>query len=363
MGRAKGRAARGRGDEPLHDARDSQSTPSTVERNSRWPWAVALSVLGLTCAWLGASAAGGAIAGIRGPRPPFLERKDRPRGAPARESSAHDLVIAGSGSNVPVTRMLVGAFTSARAAGCEQDCPDAVRAWITSSGEIRVEPSIGSTGGVKALLDGAIDVALVSRPLADEEQARGLVAHPYARTAVVLCTNSRVLRESISAVGLLDIYRGTRRTWSDGQPLVLLQRELGDSSHAAVARKLEGFAAADEAARANGVHPVYHHDAELEGALLATPGAVGLCDLGSLRVQDLPAGALPIGGGVDAPTLTALADGSYPYAKDLAFVTRGEPRGLAAALLHFVRSATAAELLRAAAYLPLPTTTAEEISP
>ena len=65
--------------------------------------------------------------------------------------------------------------------------------------------------------------------------------------AGVLRTDRRGLLIAGAACGLA-IYGGERTTWSDGSPIVVLQRERGDSSHRVVADKVPGFAEANEAA-------------------------------------------------------------------------------------------------------------------
>ena len=45
---------------------------------------------------------------------------------------------------------------------------------------------IGSGGGIRALLDGAIDIAIVSRRLTADEREQGLVYTPFSRIPVVV---------------------------------------------------------------------------------------------------------------------------------------------------------------------------------
>lgn len=55
----------------------------------------------------------------------------------------------------------------------------------STSLRVRVEPSIGSGGGIAAARDGVVDLGLVSRPLRPEESA-GLERVDLARDAVIL---------------------------------------------------------------------------------------------------------------------------------------------------------------------------------
>ena len=260
-----------------------------------------------------------------GPVPPFLQPASSESNAePSRTRSDGVLRVTGSGSNLPSARMLASAFA-------EEGRPRPV-----------VHPSIGSGGGIRALLDGVIDVALISRPLAARERELGLVAVPYARMPVIVAVNGDVPDPGIGAKELLDIYSGERRMWSDGSRVVVLQREQGDSSHRAVAEVFPEFAAVNEVAYRQGRWRVLYHDAAMRDALSSTEGALGLHGSGDLP-DDGRFRPLLIDG--VAPTLDNVSSGAYPFTKELAFVTRGAPRGVVAELIEFAHSPRGQELI------------------
>jgi phosphate transport system substrate-binding protein len=97
---------------------------------------------------------------------------------------------------------------------------------------------------------------------------------------------------------------------------------------------------------------VLTHDHDMQEALLSTPGAVGLFDLGAMVSQDLPLKVLALGG--ISPSPERVMDGAYPLSKELAFVCQGAPRGPAARLLDFVFSAAGRALILSEGYIPLP---------
>ena len=133
----------------------------------------------------------------------------------------------------------------------------------------------------------------------------------------------------------------------------MLQRERGDSSHGAVARVLPEFADVNDAAHRGGYWRVIYRDRAMQEALVSTPGAIGLIDLGAVTSERLFTGlSLVAIDGVE-PSPARVASGDYPYFKDLAFVTRGEPEGLAAAFLAFVASPAGRAIIRANGYTPL----------
>lgn len=267
-----------------------------------------------------------------GPVPPFLGGP-RPEAPAARPETAVALLdVAGSGSNLPITHALAEAYPAEPI-----DRP-------------AIHDSIGSGGGVRALLDGAIELALVSRPLGPTERELGLVETPYARVPVIFAVNASVPDTDLSPADILSIFTGERTTWSDGASIVVLMREMGDSSHRAVAAELEGFAEASEAAWSSDRFRVLYHDDDMTEAIASTPGAIGLYGQGSIP-KGAPIRALFVSG--IEPSVDALVAGDYPFAKDLAFVSRGPPRGRAKPFVEFARSPAGAGVIAAMGGLPL----------
>jgi phosphate transport system substrate-binding protein len=265
------------------------------------------------------------------PLPPFLAPGGARATAPARPP--HDgLRMAGSGSNLPITRALSTTFS------------------LVEGQHAVVHASVGSGGGVRALLDGVIDIALVSRPLRDGEREQGLVATPYARVPVVVAVHASVPEARITHDQLVEIFDGSRSSWSDGSRIVVLQRERDDSSHTAVDRVVPEFAAANERAYREARWRVLYRDEAMREALADTRGAIGLFGEGVIP-SSLPIKALAIDDALPSPQ--TVQDGSYPFHKDFAFVTRGPPQGQAAAFIAFVLSPAGRRIIEDNGALPL----------
>lgn len=238
---------------------------------------------------------------------------------PATPPGSPSLQLAGSGSNVPITRRLAAAFRRTH-----------------PGSTIVVHDSIGSTGAVRAVSDRAIDIGLLSRPLRPGE-ATGLSTAAYARIAVVAAAHPDVAATTLSPATLIAAYRGETRHWPDGSKLVVIQRERGDSSQHAVAAALPEFARANERAWRRGMFRVVYSDRAMEAALLATSGAVGISDAGVINVQRLPLRSFAL------PGIT----------KTLSFIWRGTLPAAARQFLAFVRSSQGARILEAAGYTPI----------
>ncbi len=243
--------------------------------------------------------------------------------------------LAGSGSNLPLTRALAEAFESSH-----------------PGRHVVVFDSIGSTGGIHAAYDDVVDFGLVSRPLRDSEVALNLVVAPYARVPVVIAVNLGVPDDSISLPDLLDIYAGRRPTWSDGTPIVVIQREPGDSGHQAVQDVLPEFAAINAAAYREARWRVVDSDQAMQEALSITAGAVGIFDLGAIVLQRLPVKPLRIDD--IEPSEASVQSRRYPFSKDLALVSVEPPVGAPAEFLRFIDGEHGRRLMRASGYIPLP---------
>ncbi len=241
---------------------------------------------------------------------------------PSRESSV-EIQLAGSGANVPLTRRLAAAF----------------------EGDAHVHDSVGSGGGLRALADGVVNLALVSRPLSARERAdRRVVA--YARTPIVFAVHRGVAARTVTTAQLEALFRGT--SWSDGTHPVLLLREPGDSAVEAVRAVSAGLAEAHDEAVAARRGAVLLSDARMRSEL-DVPDALGLTDLGQLRVARSNARALTIDG--VAATLENMRAGRYPYSRELMFVARPDDER-AATFLDFVRSERGQAVIREAGYAP-----------
>ena len=119
--------------------------------------------------------------------------------APQTSSPTARFVVAGSGTNLPLTAKLAAAYKQ------------------TSGKVVEVPKSIGSDGAIKAVTDGTIQLGLVSRPLKDEEKAKGLRLIPYAAIGIAFAVHPQVPETDLSFADILAIHRGEKTAWNDGK--------------------------------------------------------------------------------------------------------------------------------------------------
>lgn len=253
---------------------------------------------------------------------------------PTAAAEPSSLIFAGGGSGVPIVRLLAEAFARAR--------PDV---------RIDVPASIGTSGGIRAAADGAITVGLIARPLRDTEKGLGLTALTYARTAVVIGAHPRVADNNITVAELVEVYRGKKTRWRDGQEIIVLTREPGDSVIEVLQERVPGFSEAYAESQRTKRWTTLYSAQQMNEVLARTPYAIGVSDMGVITSERWPIKVLNYNGVYPLPQY--VTNGRYPLVKILAFVFRREglPTG-ARAFMDFVRSKDGTRILRASGYLP-----------
>jgi phosphate transport system substrate-binding protein len=217
---------------------------------------------------------------------------------------------------------------------------------------LHVLPSVGSSGAIGAVADGALDVAISGRPLRAPEQARGLVAVPYARTPFVFAVGPRGGVSGISAGELVRIYRGELTTWPSGErvrPILRPSTDVDDEILRAISPEMAS--AVESAHRREGM-VVALTNQECNETLARTPGSIGPTSLTQILTEEKP--VVPLAWNGVAPTVANLASGAYPLVKTLVAVVRASPSPPVRRFLAFLGSPEAREILERTGNLPLP---------
>ena len=251
-----------------------------------------------------------------------------------KTKASKKLVMAGSGTNLPITRVLAEAFHKSH--------PDIV---------IDVPTSIGSTGGIRAAADGAVALGLVSRSLKEKEKGLGLTIVDYAKVPLVIGVHQGVPDTDLTFADLVAIYKGEKNKWKNGREIVVLTREPGDSSIDVLVKVVPGFGEAYDQSQQAKRWKTLLKDDNMNKTLEETPNAIGLSDTGAIKTERLQIKALKVNG--VAPSPAAVAKGSYPLFKTLSYAFRQEKlTPEAKQFLDFVKSKQGAAILKANGYVP-----------
>lgn len=190
---------------------------------------------------------------------------------------------------------------------------------------IKVLPSLGSSGGIKAVLSGALDVGVSSRPLKAEEQ--GAVARPFGRTPFVFAVRKNTPVSGFTLKEIEAIYSGRTGNWFDGRRIRVVLRpaaEYDTSLLKSMSREMD--LAIREALLREGMI-VAITDQDSADAIETIPGALGTITVAQIVAEKRPFKVLSLDGVRPGPD--TLAGGSYPYFKTYYLVTKpGSPRAV-----------------------------------
>lgn len=238
---------------------------------------------------------------------------------PAQPRAPGEVLIGGTGAGIgPVSRLLDGA------------------------GRLRYVP-LGTSGGLKAVAAGAIDIALSARALNDAEKAQGLIEHELFRTPLVWATHAGVPLSGVSLAQLVTLYGGAAPSWSHGAPVRVVLRPESDSDTKFLKALSPAMAEAVAQAQARPGAFVAATDGDASEALERIAGSLGLSTLGLLRAESRKVQVLALDG--VRPDVDTLVSRRYPFSKTVFAVTRGQPVGEPAAHLASLLARAAAPRL------------------
>jgi phosphate transport system substrate-binding protein len=208
-----------------------------------------------------------------------------------------------------------------------------------------VLPSLGTNGGLKALIAGELDVALSARAMKADEAAKGLV-EGYCVTTALIFASSRPDPAGVTAARLPSLYAEPQPAWPDGRPLKVILRARSGSENPLVVEKVPAMASAlEEAYRRPGM-PIGASDQENAELVERTDGSLGLMSLMQVVTEKLKVYPLPFEG--VKPTPASIGDGSYPMPLKLCLVLPAKPSAGALRLIRFLQEPEGRAVIEAA---------------
>lgn len=219
----------------------------------------------------------------------------------AGAGQAEEFKIGGTGGSLGAMRLLADAYHRAQ-----------------SEHRVVVLPSLGSGGGIKALLAGAIQVALSARPLNPEEANAGALSRRYARTPLVFVINQPGIA-SVTAGQVSDIYSGRLETWRNGSRIRLVVRppvEADSDLLRAISPAMRD--ALLQAEKRPGM-VMAATDQDNGDRLEKIAGAFGAIPLGQILAEDRR--LMPLAFDGKAPVIAGKPNRDYPVMKSLYLVT------------------------------------------
>lgn len=178
---------------------------------------------------------------------------------------------------------------------------------------IKVVPSLGSGGGIKAVLAGSLDLALSARPLNEQEKTEGADERPYARSPFVFAIAARAKAYPLTLKQVASIYAGEMSAWPDGSPIRLVLRPESDTDTVLLKRMSPDMESGVRKALSREGMLVAVTDQENADDLSKVKGAFGAATLAQIVSEKRMLQPLQLDN--VHPGLATLEKGAYPFSK------------------------------------------------
>jgi len=204
-------------------------------------------------------------------------------------------------------------------------------------------PSLGSVGGIRAVVAGAINFSISGRVPTDEELANGLSTVAYATTALAFVAALDGDHDSLTTEDLIDIYSGTMLTWQDGEAIRLVLRPETDTDTILIKNKIPELAESLAAAAARRGVQIETSDQHAADRLEHMPEGLGFVSLSLVISENRALKVLELDGVL--PSTETIENGTYPLVKTFHFVSRQDRSPAEQSFLDFLHSPVVLEIL------------------
>jgi len=241
-------------------------------------------------------------------------------------AAAEEMRIAGTGAALGTVELLAGEFSRRN--------PDI---------RITTIANLGSVGSIKAVSNGAIELALASRPLNERESKLGVSQLEYARTPFVFAVSAKSAVSAVTRQELADIYSGKVANWPDGSKIRVVLRPASDIDTAMVKGLSPAVAQAVAAAEDRPGVQYAVTDQDAANDLERIPGAIGPSSLALILSERRALRALQLDG--VEPSVANAVSRAYPLYKRIFFVTGPKRSAAAERFVAFVQSPAGRKIL------------------
>lgn len=212
-----------------------------------------------------------------------------------------------------------------------------------------VRRPIGSSGSIKAVAAGALDISLSSRALSAEELAQGMKDTQWARTPLVFATRADGAIEGLSRADVADLYSGRRTSWANGTPVRLVLRPLKDSDNRIITGLLPSMGHALGLASGRPGMITAENDTDAADAIEKLPGSFGMVTLAQVLSEGRRMKMLTLDG--MRADVRGTAEARYPLFKSIYLVTGPAPTPASTAFIAFAQSGPGRAILARTGHL------------
>jgi phosphate transport system substrate-binding protein len=209
--------------------------------------------------------------------------------------------------------------------------------------KVEVVSGLGSSGGIMAVADEALQLSISSRELKAEEKAKGLESTPFLDTPFLFVT-SHPQPQKLTKAEVVAIYDGVLVKWPDGKQIKPILRPKSDSVTPFLISNFEGMQRAMDKLRQRSDVPVAATDHDnIEAAEKVANSFAGTTL--SQFVTERPRLRTIALDGIEA-SIEAMEKGSYSLKTRMYAVMKVPPSPIAQRFAKFLRSAQAEKLMR-----------------
>ncbi|NLX48560.1 MAG: phosphate ABC transporter substrate-binding protein [Methanospirillum sp.] len=222
---------------------------------------------------------------------------------------------------------------------------------LNSGADIQVSGG-GSSVGIAAVGEKTAEIGMASRGLKDAETAKYAALEPVAIArdgiAVIVHPSNAVAHLTLDQVR--EIYAGNVTNWKDvgGQDrqIVAIGRDSASGTREFFTEKVMGTTSTTATMLEK------NSNGAIQSSVAPNPGAIGYVGLGYLdaTVRAVP---LQVDGTAVEPSIETVADGRYPVARELYFVTSGGATGLAQEFIAFALSGEGQQIVEKEGFIPV----------
>jgi len=247
------------------------------------------------------------------------------------EVKPETVIIAGTGDSQSLLRSLSKEFEKYR---------------LGQNIKVLIPDSVGSSGGIKALIKGKATYARTARPLKKSEKNNDLKQNLFALSPVVIVVHPSVEGiDNLTSQQVVGIFERKYRNWVEiggpNNPIYAVQRELGDSSRNILEQQISGF----------GGHPdikTYFTTPKAAQAISQHKFTIGYLPKSTAKAYNLKILSI---NGIEATEKNVLK-GKYPLVIPYFIVTKGTPTKTANQFLIYLYSKSAKDQIRKYGAIP-----------
>ncbi len=209
-------------------------------------------------------------------------------------------------------------------------------------------PGLHSSGGIKGVVHGDLDIGAVSRALTDEERELGVEYVHLSDDGLAIAAHPSAEVAALTSDQVRGVYAGLYRNWVElggaDIPIVMLDRNEDESAKMILRQYVLGPMAVSEDAI------VLAYEQDMIDALQKTPGGIGYFSLGFGLSEGIEVDYVSIDG--VPPSIDAIVAGEYPMVRPLGVVVSPSAEREVKDFVAWTQSGDARELVREHGFAP-----------